>query len=238
MYEPNQPAHGFGAQRLPDYHAEPGPVSWQADESGDTDTEKATSLIRSAVAEHGKFLDRLEPIKHNYSADGYTAQVAGFADSQAGNAALDRAIELSSGRRAELESEYDHAFRELTAPAHAAQELRNQRTADRADREMQKAPEDQKSTTARRLIREAADDPAAVGVLVAELPSMGADASVVAHAATEALPQLADKAAKVGKARQAETVVKVEAERVRGHFKTGRRLQVPLVDPSKYDPDK
>ena len=91
---------------------------------------------------------------------------------------------------------------------------------------------------ARRLIREAADDPAAIGVLVTELPSMGANASVVQHAATEALPQLADKAVKVNKARQAEIVVKVEAERVRGHIMSSRRLQVPLADASKYDPDK
>ena len=108
------------------------PGSVRATESGHTATEKAASLIASSAAEHGKFLDRLEPIRHSYSTDGYTAQVAGFADSHAGNAALDRAIGLATNRRAEAESDYDHSFRELTAPADAAQELRNQRTADRA----------------------------------------------------------------------------------------------------------
>jgi hypothetical protein len=57
-------------------------------------------------------------------------------------------------------------------------------------------------------------------------------------AVNKTLPQLAEKADKASKARQAEIVIRFETERVRGDIKSGRKLQVPLVHGSRLDTDK
>ena len=58
------------------------------------------------------------------------------------------------------------------------------------------------------------------------------------QALTEARPELGEAASKATKAQQSAAILRNNAQRLRDCFENGRKLQVPLVDPAKWDPDK
>ena len=183
------------------------------------------------------FLDRIAPIAGQFTQEGLKAQLGNFLNSEAGQVP-DAVDQLADNVTAEAESDYEAKIRGLSTPGDTAQELRNQRTIDRAARQLGQASEGERTAIAAKLIAEHADDPAAVGVLVSELASFGVPEHVIRAAATQARPELAQAEAKVTKARQSSAILRYDALRLRSSFKDGRKLQVPLVNPENYDPDK
>jgi hypothetical protein len=68
------------------------------------------------------------------------------------------------------------------------------------------------------------------------LPSFGVPEGVIREAATQTRPELTEAAERAKKAQQSAAILRNDARRLRDSFKDGRKLAVPLVDPSGYDP--
>jgi hypothetical protein len=215
-----------------------GAVRWKADaDEGSTPVESAHNLLQAAAREHGAFVDRMSCVASQYTQEGLKTQLANFQQSDAGQ--IPDAVEQFASAIAErAKADYENKIRGLTQAGDTAQELRKQRTIDRAARQLDSAGEAERPAIAARLIAEAADDPAAVRTLVAELPSFGVDDNVIRAAATKARPELTEAEERVTKAQQSAAILRNDARRLRESFKDGRKLAVPLVDPAKYDPDK
>jgi hypothetical protein len=186
------------------------------------------------VTEHGKYLDRIEPLAQQFTPEGFHSQRKAFGQSEAAEA-VETAEQLASARVAQAEADYAAKLKELSPQGDTAAELRNQRTLARVERQLASADPNTKAETARKLIAEADRDQ--LGVLVSELPSFGVPSAVV-EAAAQAVPELADAATKITKARQSESLIRNDARRIRDAVNDGRRLAVQPVSPAKYDPDR
>jgi hypothetical protein len=225
----------FGGGHRPEPH-QPQQVTWRATASGDTPVSAAHNLLQAAAREHSAFLDRMAGVATQYTQDGLKAQLSNFRNSEAGQVP-DVVDQFAARLEAEAQTNFDNKIRGLASPGDTAQELRNQRTLNRVARQLDGASEGEKAAIAQKAIADNADDPAAVGVLVTELPSFGVSDSLIRAAATAARPELAEAATKVTKARQSSAILRNDARRVRESFTDGRKLAVPLVNPAAYDPD-
>lgn len=222
---------GGGSRPTP---ADPQPVTWNASASGETPIGQAYNVLREVEKQHGAFLDRMSGVASHFTQDGLHQQLKGFADSAAGNRAIDAAEQLAAEVAARADEDYARALNGLSTPGDTAQELRNQRAIDRAARQLSAVPEGEKVGTASKLVAEADRD--TLGALVAELPSFGVDAAVVEQAAVRAVPELAEAVARRTKAHQSAAIIRNDARRMRECVNDGRKLQVPLVNPGSYDP--
>ncbi|MGO9155493.1 hypothetical protein [Mycobacterium sp.] len=222
---------GGGSRTTP---AEPQPVTWNASASGETPIGQAYHTLREVEKQHGQFLDRVQTVASQFTPDGLHQQLKGFADSAAGNRAIDAAERLAADVAERADEDYARALQGLSTPGDAAQELRNQRAIDRAGRQLAALPEGQRVGAASKLVAEVDRD--TLGALVAELPSFGVDAAVVEQAAVRAVPELGEAVARRTKAHQSAAIIRNDARRMRDCVNDGRKLQVPLVNPAAYDP--
>jgi hypothetical protein len=225
----------FGGGHRPE-PTPPSGVQWNANaKDGDTPVATAHNLLQASAREHEVFLDLMAGVATQYTPEGLKTQLANFQQSDAGQ--IPEAVDQFASAIAEqAQSAYANTIRGLSTPGDTAQELRNQRTIDRAARQLDAASEGERAAIAAKLIAEHADDPAAVGALVSELPSFGVPEGVIREAATQARPELTEAAERAKKAQQSAAILRNDARRLRDSFKDGRKLAVPLVDPSGYDP--
>lgn len=189
-------------------------------------------MLKSVANEHGKYLDRVEPLADQFTPQGLDAQRRAFGDSEAARA-VDNAEQLAAGRVAEAESAYAAAYK---AQVSQGDSLQHQTITQRLERQIGHADDTAKAETARKLIAEAHDTERRV--LLSELPSFGVPPAVVEAAAVKAVPELAEAAAQVTKARQSQALISNDARRIRQAIGEGRRLSVAPVDPKSYDPDR
>ena len=225
---------GGGARPEPN---EPGRVSWRANASGETPTELGHNMLQTAAKEHGAFLDGFAEIANQFTQDGLRTQLGNFRSSEAGQVP-DAVEQLAANMTTEAEAAYEAKIRGLDQLGDAATESHKGRFSRTLERQMDKAAEGERAALAAQLIAENADDPAALGVLYSELPSYGVGESTTRPAFTQARPELGEAASKATKAQQSAAILRNNAQRLRDCFENGRKLQVPLVDPAKWDPDK
>ena len=223
---------GAGHRSTP---ADPQPVTWNASASSETPVSQAYNVLREVEKQHGQFLDRMQTVASQFTQDGLHQQLKGFAESAAGSRAIDAAEQLAAQVAERADEDYVRALNGLSTPGDTAQELRNQRAVDRAGRQLAAVPEGQRVGVASKLVAEADRD--TLGALVAELPSFGVDAAVVEQAAVRKVPELAEAVARRTKAHQSAAIIRNDARRMRDCVNSGRKLQVPLVNPGSYDPD-
>jgi hypothetical protein len=229
-YDPS--THYAGSHQPP---ADPQAVTWQASGSGETPVAEAFSLLQSAAKEHGAFLERIEGVKDQFTNDGLRQQLSNFSGSQAGQVpdAVDRFCdEYNQAAEAEVAA----ALRGVATPGDAAQEQRNSRAVDRAERVLADASDGEKQIAAAQLLADAHAD--TVGALAVELPSMGVEPSVIEQALVSKLPELKAHYNRRDKVRQSTAVLRNDAGMLRRSIQGGSKLRVGVVDPTPYDPDK
>ena len=224
--------HYAGSHQPP---ADPQAVTWNATGSGDTPVAEAYDLLQNAAKEHGAFLERIEGVKDQFTNDGLKQQLSNFSSSQAGQVpdAVDRFCD-------ELNTKADEdvaaALKGVSQPGDAAQEMRNQRAIDRAERALGQASDGKKQAIATQLLADA--DTSTVGAVAAELSTMGVEQSVINAALVDKLPELKAHFDRRDRVRQSTAVLRNNAGMVRRAIQGGSKLRVGLVDPSKYDPGK
>jgi hypothetical protein len=225
---------GAGARPEPN---EPGRVDWRADASGETRTELGHNMLQTAAKEHGAFLDGFAQIASQFTQEGLKAQLGNFVQSDAGQVP-DAVEQLAANMTTEAEAAYEAKIRGLDQLGDAATESKKNRLSRTFERQMNGAPEGERAALFAKLIAENADDLAALGVISTEADSYGVPESVIREALTEARPELAEAAERFKKSQQSAAILRNNARRLKDSFEGGRKLQVPLVDPTKYDPDK
>jgi hypothetical protein len=226
---------GGGARPEPN---EPGRVEWNANANdGDTPVASAHNLLHAAAREHAAYLDQMANVASQYTQDGLKAQLANFQQSDAGQIpeTVDR---FASDIVEAAETDYASKFRGLDQLGDGATESHKGRFSRTLERRMDRAPEGERATLAAQLIAENANDPAALGVLYSELPSCGVGESATREAFTQARPDLTEAAERVKKSQQSAAILRNDARRLRSSFEGGCKLQVPLVNPAAYDPDR
>lgn len=193
------------------------------------------ALLQDSARQHGAFLERMEGVKDQFTNDGLKQQLSNFSGSQAGQVpdAVDR---FCDEYQAAADADVAAALAGEAQPGDAAQESRNSRAVDRAERVLSGASAGEKQVKAAQLLADA--DAATVGAVAAELASMGVEQSVIDTALAAKLPPVADAIARRVKVRQSTAVLRNNSGMLRRSIQGGSKLRVGLVDPGPYDPER
>jgi hypothetical protein len=208
----------------------PQPVTWLAPAIGETPLELAYATQRAIPRQYGKFLDNVERVKDQLSPEGLKQQLANFASSEAGGAAIDRTEKLATEHREAAESAYNAAVNAVSAPGDTAAELRNTRAADGAVRQLERLPAGERTQAAKAILE--ATNREQLGAVVEAITTVGVHPGVVETLVAQQLSEVVAHAKQVAEVRKQETVLRHNASRLREHVREGRRLQVRLVDPN------
>ncbi len=195
----------------------------------ETPLELAYATQRAIQRQHGQFLDNVERVKDQLSPGGLKQQLANFASSEAGAAAIDRTEKLATEHR-EAESACNAAVNAVSAPGDTAAELRNTRAADGAVRQLERLPAGERTQAAKAILE--ATNREQLGAAAEAITTVGVHPGVVETLVAQQLPEVVAHAKQVAEARKQETVLRHNTSRLREHVREGRRLQVPLVDPN------
>ena len=61
-------------------------VDWKATASGETPTEQAHSLLKSAVEQQGRYIEHIAPLERKFTPEGYAEQLRAYGQTEAGRA--------------------------------------------------------------------------------------------------------------------------------------------------------
>jgi hypothetical protein len=196
--------------------------------------EQAHASFTNAKTAFEKFLNDI-PREH-YSAEGLTAQIQRFGDTDAAKA-VDQAVAQVRDRADKATAQVDKIRRDLSTNGDTAAELRATRYWDRTKAVLDTAKEGAFGK-AQKLIANA--DREQLGVLLQELPSYleahGHTSDWIDTAVGQVAPEYARATKQHQKARQALTIAEYNAKSLRASFANGRSSSV-LTDPRQYDPD-
>jgi hypothetical protein len=200
--------------------------------------EQAHAAIVHAKNEFQKHVNDVGRHRDHYSPDGFRAQVAEFANTDAA-AAVDAAVSQVRERADEAATQVDKLRRSLSSHSDAVAEMRAGRYWVRTQRILDNTGNAKLFGVAQNLITEA--DRAELAVLLEELPayceSRGQSTSWLDAAVGQAVPEYGAARARLTKAQQARTVIEYNAKALHRGFAEGRPPTV-LADPARYDPDR
>ncbi|MCX4095337.1 hypothetical protein [Nocardia sp. alder85J] len=219
----------------------PGAQFLNAPSVNDTTTVGRAQASLEAVGD--QFDKWLRTIKtDDYSPDGLRARISEFATTPAGKT-IDAVMQTTEQLRDSTKADLERVQRELSPDGDTAQELRNTRYWNRAQRQLD-AAKDGVAGAAVALLRHA--EPAELGVLLQELPSYLRSRGVSFDASTKAIlaekaPQYARALKRAVDAEQAYEVTRHNVQQMRSRLSVSHpgAYQKPfLVDARKYDPDR
>ena len=207
--------------------------------AGDTAVARAYNTFTNAREQQQRYYDNLHHNRDLYSQDGIRAAVTALADSDVARS-VERAQQEVHQRVDELAAEEQQILANLCPPGSTDEELRRGRTVARAERVLNaKTGTGGVAAAAQQLVANA--EPAEVGVLAQELPSMlaakGAPAGWLPAEIAKKVPALGAIQDKLATARQAQTVIDYDANLMRNGLRKGT-VPVTIVDPRPHDPDR
>jgi hypothetical protein len=198
--------------------------------------EQAHASFTHAKSAFEKFLKDI-PQEH-YSADGLTAQIKMFSDTDAAKA-VDAAVTQVRDRAEKAARQVDKIRRDLSPNGDTVAELRATRYWNRTKDVLDSAKEGAFGA-AQKLIASA--DREQLGVLLQELPdyltARGHTSEWIDAALGQAVPEYAQAAKQLKTANQAVTIAESNANSLRRLFSQGFSGKAVIVDGRTYDPDK
>ncbi len=224
------------AERAGDY--EPSSVTARAITTDGSVVTQAHAAIVHAKNEFQKHINTVERNRDHYSDEGFRAQVAGFAGTDAAKA-VDAAVLQVRERADAAAAHVDKVRRDLSPRGDLPAEMRAGRHWNRTQRILDNTDNAKLLGAAQNLITTA--DQVELGVLLEELPayieSRGQATDWFDSAIGQAVPEYGAAQTLLTKAQQARTIVERNANALRRGFTEGRPPAV-LVEPGGYDPDR
>jgi hypothetical protein len=224
--------HGGGSRPQPTA----APLNWRATpKAADTPIAQSYNDLKAVNESYREFLGAVQAQADQYRTDPEAVKttIDAFTGTQAAGL-VDTAVNRAAENTAAARAEYNRVRESLSPKGDAAAELRNQRSLQRAERDLGQASAGEAAIKAAQLIRDA--DAEARGLLLQELPSIlatrGVPAEVVEKAALSVVPELADAANRVKAAERDEQVIRHGANAVRDGFRR-HSPAIALVDPAK-----
>jgi hypothetical protein len=212
------------------------PVTAGAARVAGTVLEQATAALAHAAKERQKHIEKMAQHRHLYTDDGYQAQIAQFANTDAAKS-VDKAVDAVRARQAQAQAKLDKLLNPSSV-GDTAHELRNGRYWDRAKGILDGA-KDGKYAAASTLIKNASRDELAV--LVEELPAYltahNQPTNWIMHEVGQAIPEYPSARTEYDKATAALRIIEQNANSVRRSFTDSGHRSV-LADPTGYDPDQ
>lgn len=204
---------------------------------GGTAVEQAQTAIEHAKTAWEKHVAATNEQKEHYSPEGYRAQLAAFADTEAAKA-VDRALTQVETRADNAAKDLAQIRAALSPNGDTAAELRATRYWNRTKPLLDNAKNP--FTTAKELISAASREE--LGVLLQELPAYlqarGIPAEWIDHHVATVVPEYGDSVRRHQRAQKALAIARHNAAVLRRTFTTGDpTAAVILVDGRKFDPD-
>ena len=217
---------------------EPSPVTARAITADGSVVTQAHAAIVHAKNEFQKHINAVGRNRDHYSDEGFRAQVAGFASTEAAKA-VGAAVAQVRERADAAAAHVDKLRRDLSPHGDVTAEMRAGRYWSRTQRVLDNTDNAKLFGAAQNLITTA--ERTELGVLLEELPayleSRGQSTDWLDAVIGQALPEYVAAQTQLAKARQARTIIEHNATALRKGFTEGRPPTV-LADPGKYDPDR
>jgi hypothetical protein len=227
-----------GWKRTPGDEIRPVVTSGQA--SGDTVVGRAHARLVNAGKQFSDYLDQVEAEHANYTPEGLAAQVARFRESDAAKGVATAEQEVAQLVE-QAQQRVDGIRTGLSPQGNTADELRAGRYWDRTKAVLDNQSDQGKlAAAAQQAISNA--DRAELGTLLQELPSYasarGASSAWLDPLLARVVPEYGAAQQHLVKAKQAKLITNDNVRRLREGFRKGHSPHVPLVDPSRYDPER
>ncbi|MGY4646523.1 hypothetical protein [Mycobacterium sp. URHB0021] len=233
-WTPSAEERGYRPPAPPEPPFQPPQVTVRAVKVDGSIVEQAHAAFSHAKDAFEKFLDGI-PREH-YSPEGLTAQIAKFSDTEAAKA-VDTALANVRARADQAAAQVDRIRAGLSPNGDVAAELRAGRYWDRTKAVLDSAKEGAFGK-AQKLIADA--DGEQLGTLLQELPAYlaahGHPSDWIDTAVGQVVPEYAQAAKRLKKAKQAAIIAEFNARSLRASFGKGLATTV-ITDARGYDPD-